>query len=285
MSLRPHPEKRLTGLRQQVRAAGAFVFRDYHLTRRYISWVGVFTVYDVFNAATVMLIGVAQGNPRLTLTLILGAVLWSFLSRLFGEIAQSIAYERWEGTIEYTFMAPVARLTHLVGVSLFAGVYALVRCFIVFGVLVLFTSVPASPLALAQCLVVFLVASLGFMGLGLLCAVFPVMSTENGAQATHIIQAMFLLVSGVYYPISVLPAWLQPFSYLSPATYALEACRKLLGTNHLGDEILPGVGLGGVLPELGILLLFGVVSVPLGLVVFNAAETWAKRNGKLKRAG
>ncbi|GEM49873.1 ABC transporter permease [Deinococcus cellulosilyticus] len=277
--------KPATGILKELRAAWAFVFRDWNLTRRYASWVLVFTVYDVVNAATIMMIGIAANNPRLTLTLILGAVMWSFLSRLFGEIAQSIAYERWEGTIEYTFMAPVHRLTHLVGVSLFAGFYALLRCIIVFGVLVLLTSVDASLVSLLQCLVVMLVASMGFMGLGLICAVFPVMSTENGAQATNIVQALFLLISGVYAPVSVLPGWLQAVSALSPATYALNACRKLLGIDHNGTKIMEGVNLGGVLPELGILLLFGVVTIPLGLFVFSKAETWAKRTGKLKRVG
>ncbi len=274
-----------TGFLGWWRAVGAFIFRDYHLTRRYFSWVLVFTVYDVVNAATIMLIGVAEGSPRLTLTLILGAVLWSFLSRLFGEIAQSIVYERWEGTIEYTFMAPVSRLTHLIGVSGFAGVYALIRCLIVFAVLVTLTQVPATLVGLLSCLAVFLVASLGFIGLGLICAIFPLMSTENGAQATNIVQSLFLLVSGVYFPVKVLPDWLQTLAALSPATYALNACRKILGIDQTGKTVLEGTGLSSVLPELGILLIFGAVTIPLGLVVFNKAERWAKRNGKLKRVG
>lgn len=281
----PRPRPMPAGLAGWLRQSGAFVFRDFHLTRRYFSWVFVFTFYDMVSAASIMLIGVAAQNPRLTLTLLLGAVMWSFLGRLFGEIANSISYERWEGTIEYTFMAPVSRLTHLFGVSAFAGLYALLRGVLVFAFLVLFTHVDATLVGLLQCLVVFLVASLGFMGIGLMAAVLPVMSTENGAQATNIIQALFLLISGVYYPISVLPHWLQPISALSPATYALQACRKILGIEHLGDKIQPGVSLSGVLPELGILLVFGVVTIPLGLWVFGLAERWAKRTGKLKRAG
>ncbi|WP_221088893.1 ABC transporter permease [Deinococcus aquaedulcis] len=282
----PDPHRTTPGtLAHQLRAAFAFVFRDFHLTRRYWSWVLVFTFYDMVSAASIMLIGVAAGSPRLTLTLLLGAVMWSFLGRLFGEIANSISYERWEGTIEYTFMAPVSRLTHLVGVSLFAGAYALLRGVLVFLFMGLFVDIGASFGQVLQCLVVFMVASLGFMGIGLMAAVLPVMSTENGAQATNIIQAVFLLISGVYYPVSVLPGWLQPVSALSPATYALEACRKILGVNGTGTAIEAGVGLGGVLPELGILLVFGVVTIPLGLLVFGRAETWAKRTGKLKRAG
>jgi len=276
-----------TGVRGWLRAAGAFVFRDYHLTRRYFSWVLVFTFYAIVNSATIVLIGVAGGDPILTLTLILGVLMWSFLSTLFGEIANSISYERWEGTIEYTFMAPVSRLTHLVGVSTFAGVYALLRVVIILFALLAFASVSINGANVWGCLVVMLVASFAFMGLGLIAAVLPLMSPENGAQATNIAQGVLLLVSGVYYPVSVLPAWIQPLATLSPATYALSACRKLLGIGVPGSTPgqLNGQGLSSVLPELAILAFMGLVSIPLGLYIFNIAERWAKRTGKLKRAG
>src|SRR5262249_14595599 len=98
----------------------AFVFRDFSLTKRYFGWVVVFTFYAMVNSATIALIGVAAKDEQLTLTLIVGVLLWSFLSVLFNEIASSVAYERWEGTLEYTFMAPVSRLIHLFCLSLFA---------------------------------------------------------------------------------------------------------------------------------------------------------------------
>src|ERR671933_1138958 len=107
-------------MERTIRQTWAFVFRGYHLTRRDISWVIVFNFYALVTSATVALIGVAANDYQLTLTLVVGALLWNYLSRLYEEIAMSIAYERWEGTLEYTFMAPVSRLIHLSGVSLFA---------------------------------------------------------------------------------------------------------------------------------------------------------------------
>jgi ABC-2 type transport system permease protein len=269
------------------RAVGAFVFRDYHLTRRYFSWVLVFTFYAIVNSATIVLIGVAGKDSVLTLNLILGVLMWSFLSVLFGEIANSISYERWEGTIEYTFMAPVSRFTHLLGVSSFAGVYALLRVVVILAALLAFASVSVAGANLWGCLVVMMIAGFAFMGLGLIAAVFPLMSPENGSQATNIVQGVLLLISGVYYPVSVLPTWLQPLAVISPATYALEACRKLLGIGVEGSRpgALMGQPLSSVLPELGILAAMGFVFIPLGLFVFNIAERWAKRTGKLKRAG
>src|ERR671938_406938 len=118
-------------MEQVLRQAWAFVFRDYHLTRRYMSWVVVFTFYAIVNSATIALIAVAAGDRRLTLTLLVGVLLWGFLSVLFNEIANSITYERWEGTLEYTFMAPVSRLVHLLGVSVFVVLYSIVKMFVV----------------------------------------------------------------------------------------------------------------------------------------------------------
>lgn len=284
---KPHVRRVERGVLAWWRAAGAFIFRDYHLTRRYFSWVLVFTFYAIVNSATIVLIGVAGQDQLLTLNLILGVLMWSFLSVLFGEIANSISYERWEGTIEYTFMAPVSRFTHLLGVSSFAGVYALLRVVIILVALLAFASVSVAGANLWGCLVVMLVAGFAFMGLGLMAAVFPLMSPENGPQATNIVQGVLLLISGVYYPVSVLPTWLQPLAVISPATYALEACRKLLGIGAEGSRpgALVGQPLSSVLPELGILAVMGVISIPLGLLVFSLAEHWAKRTGKLKRVG
>ena len=47
----------------------AFVFRDFHLNRRYMNWVIVFTFYAVVNSATIALIGVAAHDFRLLLRL------------------------------------------------------------------------------------------------------------------------------------------------------------------------------------------------------------------------
>ena len=270
-----------------VHQALAFFFRDFHLTRRYLSWVIVFAFYAFVNSATIALIGVAANDYHLTLTLVIGVLLWSFLSVLFNEIANSITYERWEGTLEYTFMAPVSRLTHLSGVSLYAMMFSIVRTVIILGGLLLFIKISLSGANLFGVLIVLVVSSFAFIGLGLMAAVLPVLSPEHGAEATNIFQGLLLLVSGIYYPLEVLPGWVQPFASLSPATYALSASRKLIGIGHVEStrEHLVGAPLSAVVPELLILALMGVLMIPIGLWVFNRIERWAKRTGKLKRTG
>jgi ABC-2 type transport system permease protein len=270
-----------------LRQTWAFLFRGWHITRRYIGWVIVFNFYALVTAATVALIGVAQGDYQLTLKLVVGALLWNYLSWLYNEIAMSIAYERWEGTLEYTFMAPVSRAVHLFGVSLYSLLNSIVTSVIVLVGLMLFTNLHLRGVNFFGVLVVLAVSTMAFVGLGLFAAVFPVMSAERGAEATHIFQGSLLLVSGVYYEIEVLPGWLQPLSTVSPATYTLSACRKLFGVGNPNStpELLAGAPLSAVTHELLILALMGAILLPLGLWAFVRIEAWAKKTGKLKRTG
>ena len=93
---------------------------------------------------------------------------------------------------------------------------------------------------------------------------------------THVIQALLLLFSGVYFPVSVLPGWMQLLARISPATYVLEGMRA---------SLLDGASTGSLFGYLGRLVLIGVAAIPLGVAIFRQAEKYAKRTGKLKRSG
>ena len=120
------------------------------------------------------------------------------------------------------------------------------------------------------------IASVSFIGIGTMTSVMPLISPEKGMQLGFIAQGMLLVVSGVYYPVEVLPTWMEWIAVISPATYALDGIRDAIlegdGLTQMGDEIWP-------------LLVIGVVSIPAGLAVFAAGERYAKRHGKLKRSG
>jgi ABC-2 type transport system permease protein len=259
----------------QFMASIGFVERNFNLVKRYLGWEVVFITYNVVNALTIVFIGISQGK-EMVMFLVVGAMLWGYLAVLFHDVSESVAWERWEGTIEYTFMAPVHRFTHLGGSCLFAMIYGVIRSFILLACVAVFFRLSLAGANLHAAFLVLIVSSLSFIGLGLVAAILPLMSTEKGAQATHIFGAILLLVSGVYYEVDVLPSWIQPLSVISPATYTLRAMRKAL---------LEGAGLEELWPTIVLLLVVGVVLIPLGLMVFGFAERYAKRAGKLKRSG
>src|SRR5688500_17560157 len=150
-------------------------------------------------------------------------------------------------------MAPVSRGVHLLGVSLFALLNSIVTSIIVLFGLMAFTNLHLRGVNFLGVMVVLALSTVAFVGLGLFAAIFPVMSAERGAEATHIFQGSLLLVSGVYYPIEVLPGWMQPLSAISPATYTLSACRKLFGVGNSAStpELLAGAPLAAVAHEIG----------------------------------
>lgn len=258
----------------EFKASLAFVGRNFNLVKRYAAWESVFLIYNVVNTVTIGFIG--WGDPDKILYLIIGSLLWGFLSVLFHDVAEAVAWERWEGTIEYTFMAPIYRLTYLIGQCFFAVLYAIVRSIIIMALVALFFKISFANANILATFVLILISSFSFLGMGLIGAVLPLLSPEKGAQATHIFQAVILLISGVYYDVSVLPAWIRPVSVISPGTYTLRAIRRAL---------LENASLAELAGDIIILLGIGVFLIPLGLWIFNRAEIYAKKTGKLKRSG
>src|SRR5207244_13535038 len=102
------------------------------------------------------------------------------------------------------------------------------------------------------------------------------LSTGKGLRRASSVRAVVLRVSGVYYPTTILPDWMQILSFISPATYVIRGMR---------DALLDGADLAAVWPNLWPALLVGAISIPLGLRVFLWAERHAKRTGRLKRSG
>jgi len=260
---------------KEAKTTLAFLERNFALVKRYLGWEIVFITYSIVNSLCILFIGVTQGKD-MVMYLAVGAIVWGFLAVLFHEISESVAWERWEGTIEYTFMAPVRRFTHLFGSCLFAVGYGILRSGILLSCIVLFFGLSLGNANLFAAFVILLVSGLSFIGLGLVAAVLPLLSTERGAYATHIFEAALLLISGVYYEIDVLPRWLRPLSVISPATYTLRSMRK---------AILEGSSLQELWPTIVFLLVIGILLIPGGLFIFHQAEMHAKRAGKLTRGG
>ena len=270
-------------LRHELIGLGGVVERNWYLVKRYAWWEVAFFLWTAANTLTIVFIGkgveAAGGEVdvnRLTTVLLIGAVIWSYLGIIFEILTETVAWERWEGTIEYTFMAPLSRPVHLFGMGLFAVGYGVVRAVLLFGVVAAFFSLHLPDADYAAALVVLIVASISFIGIGMMTAVLPLISPEKGTQLGFVAQGLLLVVSGVYYPVSVLPQWMQWLATISPATYTLRGIRH---------AILDGAGLGTVWGDIWPLLVIGAVAAPLGVWVFRRGELYAKRHGKLKRSG
>jgi ABC-2 type transport system permease protein len=270
-------------LRSEFIGLGGIIERNAYLVKRYVWWEIAFFLWTVANTLTIVFIakGVEAAGGKLdvnrqTTILLIGGVIWAYLGIIFEILTETVAWERWEGTIEYTFMAPLSRPIHLLGMGIFAVGYGVLRAGLLFGVIAFFFHLVMPHANFVAALTILAVASVSFIGIGMMTAVLPLVSPEKGSQLGFIAQGMLLVVSGVYYSVKVLPAPMQALSKISPATYALEGIRS---------SILEGASLGSLWHDIWPLIIIGVISIPLGLAVFRSGERFAKKHGKLKRSG
>ena len=178
-------------LRGELIGLAGVVERNVYLVRRYIWWDIAFFVWTVANTLTIVYIAkgieAAGGKidvDRTTTILLIGAVIWAYLGIIFEILTETVAWERWEGTIEYTFMAS-ARATGAPGGHgpVLGRLWGHSRRlpFRHRGGVVRPADCRTQTSCRRSC--VLAIASISFVGIGMMTAVLPLISPEKGASA------------------------------------------------------------------------------------------------------
>lgn len=107
--------------------------------------------------------------------------------------------------------------------------------------------------------------------LGIIAASFTLVF-KQGDPATALLILAGGMLSGVMYPVGVLPLWLQTVAMALPQTHAIEAMR--LAT-------LRGFTIGDLAPQLVALAIYAAILLPLSAWVFRAAIRQARVDGSL----
>jgi len=267
------------GWMRELIAIWGYAQRNYFLSKRYFMWEVVWLVYTTMNALTIGFIGVNFGGENAaayTTFLLIGTLLWSYLSMIFDLLSETVSWERWEGTIEYTFMSPASRVSQLLGMGMYAIAYGIVRTIVMLGAISLFFDLALGGANFAGALALLAICSVSLVGFGMVAAVMPLLSPEKGQQVTSIFTAVLLLISGIYYSVDVLPGWMQPLAVISPMYYALDGIREMLQE---------GASFSSQWHNIWPLLIMGMIFPPLGMWLFQQGELFAKRTGRLKRSG
>lgn len=212
----------------------------------------------------------ALGSDYFSFVLI-GIAFNGYLSAGLSSFHQAISYEQSEGTLELLLLSPTKLpliLTCAVaGNFLFVTARTLAYFFI--GWLIFGLDITHINFISSICIV--LLATISFVSLGILSASF-LLVFKRGDPIDWIFGGLSRLLGGVFFPISVLPAFLQHLSLLLPTTYILQALRK---------SIIHGVSIPQLMPEISYLVLFAAFCAPLSFFAFNAALHHAKKNGSL----
>lgn len=202
---------------------------------------------------------------------LIGLAFSGYLGLSLANFAQSIREGQVMGTLEIMLLSPTRLSTILFSSSLLSYLLTTlnVAAYLVAGALLFGFDVSHANFATALVVLVLSIAS--FSGIGIMSAAF-VLLTKKGDPVTWLFGGVSTLLAGVYYPITVLPAWLEPLSRFVPLTYALDAMRLAM---------LQGCSLYDIRFDLLALLGFAVVLTPLAFLAFRKALRRAKIDGSL----
>jgi ABC-2 type transport system permease protein len=202
---------------------------------------------------------------------LIGIAITDYLTVSLNSFASEIRNAQMMGTLEALLVTPTSVPTILFSSSLFSFMLTSIRIVVylaygvaVFGLQLHFTNIPL------LILIMFLTI-LSFAGIGLISAGF-ILIFKQGNPLNWIMATASGVLGGILYPVSVLPAWLQPFSHVLPITYALETIRQIL---------LNGSTFGDVYREVMILMLFCVTLLPAGLIFMRYGLKRARKDGSL----
>ncbi len=206
--------------------------------------------------------GVVPGNPSYFDFIAPGIMAMTVMMSVMTGLPVAISQEKEIGTMDGMMVAPVNRLSILLGKTIAQTARGLIQ-----GVIILALAIGIFGVAVqGNILLVFALLLLGvfsFVGLGIVITSFTKdQETAQMLMMTLMFPMMFL--SGVFFPIQQMPWFMQSIAQFLPLTYAADALRKVM---------VLGAGIPQISNELIILVVFGVVMIAIALPVFKRMMT------------
>ena len=202
---------------------------------------------------------------------LIGLALSGYFGTGLSSFTSSLRQAQTTGTLEAMLTTPTSLSTIIFASSLWNYLMTTFRALIYLGIGGFLLGVDLSKANILTTLILLTLTVISFSSLGVIAASF-IMVIKRGEPVTWIFNSVAGLLGGVYYPIAILPAWLQFFAWLIPVTYALEGLRQALLNGatilDLGTQTLA-------------LVIFSAVLLPISLVGFNIAVRRARRDGSL----
>jgi len=202
---------------------------------------------------------------------LIGIALQNYLTVSLSRFSGSLRESQLSGTLEAVLSAPISLPIFLAGSTFYSFVFNALRVFIYLGAGTLLFDVHLNWVRLPAAVGILILTMAAFSSLGIFASAFIVLF-KRGDPVNWGFSVISWLLGGVYYPVSILPGWLQRVADVIPMTHALEALRVVLLTEG---------GIGTIRWQLAALGLWAVVGLPISLYCFRYALNRARMKGTL----
>ena len=266
---------------QELRKLSAFVRRDFLVQWSYrlsflTSFVGLFGGALIFyfigkmvDPATIPTVGGKQVS-YLEFAVV-GMTLGGFVHLGLERVSAALRNEQLMGTLESLLTTPTSSQTIQIGSILFDLIFIPLRMCLLLLMLGLVFGLGLDIGGVPEALVLLVFFMPFVWGLGILAAAIT-LTFRRGAGIVGLATAGLTLISGLYFPLALLPNWLETVSAANPLTIAASGLR---------DALLGNTGWGSIGGDLLILLPLSIVSILVGAFAFKLALSRERRLGTL----
>ncbi|WP_414468878.1 ABC transporter permease [Methanobacterium sp. ACI-7] len=202
---------------------------------------------------------------------LIGIALELYLWTSLGTFSNSIRNGQMMGTLESILITPTNLNTIIFSSSLWDFIVATFQVLILLIMGFLIFGVNFGNANIVGALVILLLSIISFSCIGIISASF-IMVFKQGDPINWVFSSISAMIGGVFFPITVLPAWIQTFSYLLPLTYSLNGMRHALLQNYT---------ISSLSFDISVLMLFCLFLLPLSLISFRYALKITKKEGTL----
>jgi ABC-2 type transport system permease protein len=265
----------------EIRKIGVIIKRDFKVYFTYKLAVSMAFLSIIFNFLYMALFGSmfavgivpaisVYGGDFISYILV-GSIGWGFIWSIMSQVSESLRTEMEIGTLESILMTPTNIYTMTIAYTLFGSFFGFLSIIglVLIGYVLYGVNVIAS--ASIFTLIIFVLSVLMMTGLGMILGGLTVW-IKNIGQTAPFIQSITMFFCGVYFPITVLPDFLQPVAKFIPFYYFIEGLRKSLVPSTPNSELLNYVL---------ILLILSILFFALGSYSIKRGIKKAKIDGSL----
>jgi ABC-2 type transport system permease protein len=261
--------------------AVAFIKRDFFIQISYRSafifeWFGILSKIATFYFIAKlfdkgMTIHLTEYQVGYFPFVFVGIAFSEHLSTAIHSFAQRLREEQMLGTLETVLSTPTTTSVIVISLCFWDFIFTSIGTiiYLLFGIL--FFHLNLSHINLLASLIIFILTLVSFSAIGIISAAF-IMVFKKSAPISWLATTFSAFFGGVFFPVDILPQWLQKISYLLPSTHSL------IGLRH---AILQGYNLKALFPQIAILFIFCIVLLPLALQIFKVMVRRAKVSGTL----
>ena len=267
----------------ELRKIPVFIIRDFRILFTYKLAFSMSFLSIVFNLFYLVFFGSMFGSTNVFLLqelgyggdfisyILIGSIGWGFLWSIMSTTSASLTSEMMIGTLESILLTSTRMFTMMISYSLFGSFFGLISIGVLLLVGYFLFGITVFATAGVYTVIILVLSATMMMGLGLIFGGLTIW-LKNIGDTIPLLQNITMFFCGVYFPVSVLPSFLQSIKNFMPFYYSIEGLRKSLIPSTSNSEIMFYVE---------VLLFLSVVFIVIGIFVLHKGLIKAKKDGSL----